>query len=225
MNHNNAYQCLDSVRQHIAFLEKKALDHADKVRELEADKEMLDLRLSEVQVHYAEVEQEKEELGATIRDLRSKCQEFQSKNSDLSENRQQDGEQIANLLRQVTDLREKALRDAETIDHMCKECQGWEDRAGVLTQALEAAKDKIKLHEYWQEQRLKAKPKEAGVHTTRLYWDCNCEKDYINHSYIIKCEICGAHKADQPDSRLNELGMARLSGINELAERYARSNK
>jgi prefoldin subunit 5 len=170
MEHGNAYQCLDNVRDHIAFLEKKALDRVGKIRELEADTEMLDLRLSEVQCAYAEVEQEKEELGATIRDLR------------------------------------------DTVDHMCKECQGWEDRANVLQQALDATK--------------KAKPdKQAGVHTTRLYWDCNCPKDYINHSYITRCEICGAHKADHPDSRLEELGMARLSGINELAERYARSNK
>lgn len=157
MEHTNQYQCLDSIRQRLKYLETEVLKRDKANRELtmlaEASQETIDIleaRLANLQVDYAYVQAE-----------------------------------------------------------------------------VDKAKDKIKLQEYWQEQRLKEanKPKPAGVHTTRLYWDCECPKDYINHSYITKCEICGAHKADQPDSRLEELGMARLSGINELAERYARSNK
>ena len=46
--------------------------------------------------------------------------------------------------------------------------------------------------------------------TTTLYWDCECPKNYIRPAGMLMCENCGAHREDQPDSRINE---ARRHGI------------
>ena len=41
--------------------------------------------------------------------------------------------------------------------------------------------------------------------TDPLYWDCECEKDYIHHKHIKTCKRCGAMVDQQPDSRVNEV--------------------
>ena len=50
-----------------------------------------------------------------------------------------------------------------------------------------------------------------GVETTDLYWDCECEKNYIHPKAHIHCLLCGARVEDQPDSRVNEVKAAGLS--------------
>ena len=171
MEHENENQCLDSIRHKLNLRASVILERDREIRELEADKEMLDIRLSELQCAYAEVEQEKEELG-TI-------------NRDLGTDREADKVVIESLNATIKS-QDRAIKKLESKP---------------------------------------SKPNARSIYTTKLYWDCECPKNYINHSFITKCEICGAHKADQPDSRLDELGIVRLSGINELAERYARSNE
>ena len=58
------------------------------------------------------------------------------------------------------------------------------------------------------------------LHTTIFFWDCECPDNYINSHYILSCQICGAQKDDQPDSRLSELGVDQLATINYRAERF-----
>ena len=36
------------------------------------------------------------------------------------------------------------------------------------------------------------------------FWDCNCEKNYINSILDTKCENCGAHIDDCANSRMSE---------------------
>ena len=42
--------------------------------------------------------------------------------------------------------------------------------------------------------------------TTPLFWDCNCETNYIHSSTEYHCALCGAINNDeQPDSRIDEV--------------------
>ena len=41
--------------------------------------------------------------------------------------------------------------------------------------------------------------------TTPLYWDCECEQDYIRASSLSVCAVCGAYAEDSADSRINEV--------------------
>lgn len=52
--------------------------------------------------------------------------------------------------------------------------------------------------------------------TTPLYWDCECEEDYIHPKTESKCPVCGHFAEEQPDSRKVEV-LAMLS--DQLAER------
>jgi len=45
----------------------------------------------------------------------------------------------------------------------------------------------------------------AGFHTTPLFWDCECEQEYIHPAFVESCPACGANRAEQPDSRLEEI--------------------
>jgi len=40
---------------------------------------------------------------------------------------------------------------------------------------------------------------------TSLFWDCECDKDFIHSKRHEACPICGAVREDQPDSRANEV--------------------
>ena len=44
--------------------------------------------------------------------------------------------------------------------------------------------------------------------TTHLYWDCECDREYIRPASMLMCEDCGALKDESPDSRLNEVRSA-----------------
>lgn len=42
--------------------------------------------------------------------------------------------------------------------------------------------------------------------TTDLYWDCDCENNYIHKKTdMTYCEICDAEEKDSPDSHLTEV--------------------
>jgi hypothetical protein len=42
--------------------------------------------------------------------------------------------------------------------------------------------------------------------TTDLYWDCDCENNYIHKKTdMTYCEICDAEEKDSPDSQLTEV--------------------
>ena len=46
----------------------------------------------------------------------------------------------------------------------------------------------------------------GGFWTTHLFWDCECEKNYIRPKSLLGCSICGAFEEDgQPDSRVTEV--------------------
>lgn len=48
-------------------------------------------------------------------------------------------------------------------------------------------------------------PEHEAFATTSLYWDCECDADYIKSSQIDMCSTCGHYAEDQPDSRINEI--------------------
>ena len=69
----------------------------------------------------------------------------------------------------------------------------------------------------------------GGFWTTRLFWDCECEEDYIHPNYVLPfalsptCIKCGAFADEQPDSRVTEvleagLAMNTLISLNEAFE-------
>ena len=41
--------------------------------------------------------------------------------------------------------------------------------------------------------------------TTTLYWECECESNYIRPFDMDYCENCDTFRSDSPDSRINEL--------------------
>ncbi len=43
------------------------------------------------------------------------------------------------------------------------------------------------------------------VITTDLFWDCECDTDYINYTSEAQCFECGCIKDESPDSRLIEV--------------------
>ena len=46
--------------------------------------------------------------------------------------------------------------------------------------------------------------------TTPKYWDCNCDKHYMQHAFVETCPVCGAIKDEQPDSMIVEVQKAGL---------------
>ena len=51
----------------------------------------------------------------------------------------------------------------------------------------------------------------GGFWTTRLFWDCECEKDYINSKVLPFCPWCAVEADEQPDSRVTEVLEARMA--------------
>jgi len=43
------------------------------------------------------------------------------------------------------------------------------------------------------------------IKTTELYWDCECETNYIHSAEEDYCPICDCFKDEQPDSRIDEI--------------------
>ena len=48
-------------------------------------------------------------------------------------------------------------------------------------------------------------PDKGGFFTTFLFWDCECEEDYIHPLWDEVCPACGSRREDAPDSRINEV--------------------
>jgi hypothetical protein len=44
-----------------------------------------------------------------------------------------------------------------------------------------------------------------GLVLTSLFWDCECDQDYIHPAAIAACEHCGSVQDDQPISHANEV--------------------
>ncbi len=42
-------------------------------------------------------------------------------------------------------------------------------------------------------------------HTAKDYWNCRCEKDYIQPKRIDYCPFCDTVQAHRLDSRINEV--------------------
>lgn len=42
-------------------------------------------------------------------------------------------------------------------------------------------------------------------YTTPLFWDCECESDYIHPASQDECLLCGARREDQPNARVDEV--------------------
>ena len=47
--------------------------------------------------------------------------------------------------------------------------------------------------------------REDAFYTTILFWDCECERDYIHPCTESSCPVCKAEREDSPDARVNEL--------------------
>jgi hypothetical protein len=48
------------------------------------------------------------------------------------------------------------------------------------------------------------------IKTDKNFWDCNCEKDYIQPKSEPSCFDCGAKAKDQPDSHVSEIKASRF---------------
>ena len=44
-----------------------------------------------------------------------------------------------------------------------------------------------------------------GFLTTPDFWDCECSEKFIHSRQVERCAHCGAHRDEQPDSRLFEV--------------------
>ena len=47
--------------------------------------------------------------------------------------------------------------------------------------------------------------REDAFYTTILFWDCECERDYIHPCTEQVCPVCKAEHKDSPDARVDEL--------------------
>lgn len=45
----------------------------------------------------------------------------------------------------------------------------------------------------------------GDIELTDVYWDCECEKDYIHLRSQESCPVCKAEQEDQPNSRVSEV--------------------
>ena len=55
-------------------------------------------------------------------------------------------------------------------------------------------------------------------YTTSLFWDCECEEEYIQPAFQDYCLLCGSSREDQPDARVDEVLKFRSFLPNELAQ-------
>ena len=44
-----------------------------------------------------------------------------------------------------------------------------------------------------------------AFYTTSLFWDCECEEEYIQPAFQDYCLLCGSSREDQPDARVDEV--------------------
>jgi hypothetical protein len=45
----------------------------------------------------------------------------------------------------------------------------------------------------------------GGFYTTPLFWDCECEEDYIHPATQEVCLACNTRREDAPDARVDEV--------------------
>lgn len=83
---------------------------------------------------------------------------------------------------------EKTSRPIQSVDH-------------AIYLARIQAMDSLQL--LWERERL-ANP-DADVLITDLYWDCECEADYIHPKTVFRCPQCQATADEMPDSRYTEV--------------------
>ena len=56
-------------------------------------------------------------------------------------------------------------------------------------------------------------------YTTSLFWDCECDGDYIFPIYLSACGLCGSRRDDQPNARVEEVLLKHRSYLpNELVQ-------
>lgn len=54
---------------------------------------------------------------------------------------------------------------------------------------------------------------DLSIELDEKYWDCECEHHYIHaKADRLTCPVCGAEEENQPDSRVNEIQLAREPG-------------
>ena len=46
---------------------------------------------------------------------------------------------------------------------------------------------------------------EDAVTLSSLFWDCECDVNYIHHVSEDRCEFCETYREDSPESRLEEI--------------------
>jgi len=57
------------------------------------------------------------------------------------------------------------------------------------------------------------------IKTTPLYWDCECEYNYIHEkSKKPFCPVCNTHHDDQPDSRPFEVALLLSAQLSEVSD-------
>ena len=44
-----------------------------------------------------------------------------------------------------------------------------------------------------------------AFYTTILFWDCECERDYIHPCTEESCPVCKAEREESPNARVNEV--------------------
>ena len=52
-----------------------------------------------------------------------------------------------------------------------------------------------------------------AFYTTPLFWDCECEENYIHSCTEETCPACGTTREEAPDARVNEV-IGHSTGLN-----------
>ncbi len=82
------------------------------------------------------------------------------------------------------------------ISNWCFGCRKWNLRIGKQkVEQLENMDHETDILEIFPD----------GLILTPLFWDCECESNYIHPKSQISCEICVTESSDQPDSRAIEV--------------------
>jgi len=89
--------------------------------------------------------------------------------------------------------------EVEAVHYYCCVC------GRLFYEDIFSAISKYKTNEsYWIEPSYLKKEKVVTPTTTTLYWNCNCDNNYIKSVELKKCKICGAQQKYQPNSRIDE---------------------
>jgi len=61
---------------------------------------------------------------------------------------------------------------------------------------------------------------DSTIEFTEEYWSCECDKGYVHHSSVYKCEECGCYRDVWRDTVVEE--MSQLDALSEDAESHYR---